>query len=184
MSIQRWIADLVLNGRLFPLEPAFRGEPVLRHLYMSAEVRALVDGPWPSGMAGKRCAELRAELEAFVSGREIGICLVPFEAGDAQMGLLDPASDGIWDFRSRHPKPGIRILGCFAAQNDFVALVPASRSVVTDFIRLGPLGDRSSVEWKSTIRDASMLWTSLFQIYPPVSGGDPGAYFSSKYTII
>lgn len=185
MSIQQWIADLVRNERLFPLEPTFRGDGVVRHLYMSEEVRALVDGPWPSGKAGKRCAALRGELEGFVSGSEIGVCVVPHHAKEAQMGLLDPVEHGVWDYRSRSPRPGIRIIGFFAEPDDFVALVPASRSKETDFIRLGPLGDGESDEWRRAISEARRLWQALFPIHPPIGGDDDRAYFaSSKYHLI
>lgn len=185
MSIQAWIADLVFYERLFPLEPAFRGTGVVRHLYMSPEVRDLIDGPWPAGIAGKRCAALRAELEAFVAGAHIGACVVPFKAKNAQMGLLDPVEKGLWDYRSRAPRPGIRVLGYFSDENDFIALVPASRSCQTDFIRLGPLGKRDSPEWKHAIGEASALWHSLFPMFKPVTGDDPSPYFgSSKYHCI
>lgn len=185
MSIQAWISDLVVNERLFPLEPAFRGAEVIRHLYMSEEVRDLVDGPWPSGIAGKRCAYLRAELESFVTGAHIGVCCVPFKARQEQMALLDPVSAGVWDFRSMDPRPGIRVLGYFADENDFIALVPAARSVQTDFIRLGPLGDRDSQEWKSAIGSASSMWSRLFPMFKPVTGDDPSAYFGgSKYDCV
>jgi len=51
------------------------------------------------------------------------------------------------DVRSQDPRPGIRVLGQFARQDWFLALVPASRSRKVDYITRGPLDDSGSQAW-------------------------------------
>lgn len=184
MSTRGWIGELVRHGRLVSMEPVFSGDPIARQMFLSPEVSALIEGPWPSAKAEKRCGHLRADLESFVLGREVGVCNRPFEARTATMGLLSPVTNGVWDIRSQEPRPGIRVLGFFAERDVFVALVPASRSIVTDFIPRGPLGDRDSREWRSIIREARLQWKALFPNHNPIGGSDIDEYLSGKYHIV
>lgn len=153
-------------------------------MFVSKEVNGLLQGPWPNKAAAQRCNELRADLESIVSGDEIGICVRPFEAKSAKMGLLDPVSHGVWDIRSQDPRPGIRILGLFAKTDTFLGLIPASRSVSTNFIQRGPLGDRGSQEWLDIIAETKALWRRLMPMWAPVTGDNPSDYFSEKYNPI
>lgn len=181
MSIRTWIGELVTQERLFELKPVFPGEPVRRPMFLSEEVHRIIEGPWPDAKAASRCNQLRADLENFVVGREIGLCVRPFEAGAAHMGLLDPVGDGIWDVRSQDPKPGLRVLGCFAEKDIFLGLLVASRSQRVGYIPRGPLGDRDSQEWKDIIRATKACWRSLMATYQPVVGNTIDDYFSDGY---
>jgi hypothetical protein len=58
-------------------------DPVRRTLLISSEIKAVLDGPWPSKSAERRCGELRADLEAFVKGERISACLVGAEGPSA-----------------------------------------------------------------------------------------------------
>lgn len=151
---------------------------------MSREVRDLVEGPWGSAAAARRCNQLRADLEAFVVGAELSICIRPHEAHDAQMGLLSPVRDGVWDVRSQHPRPGIRVLGQFAQRDWFLAMVPASRSRKLDYILRGPLDDGGSQAWSDAISDTRRMWQSLCPIFVPIVGDDARDYFSDRYNPI
>ena len=184
MSIEEWINRLVEDGRLFPLKPVFKGDSIRRPMFMSEEVRDLIEGPWTSTAAATRCGKLRADLEAFVVGAELSICLLPYNAKDAQMGLLSPAKDGVWDVRSQGPSPGIRVLGRFARQDWFLALIPASRSRKVDYIARGPLDDRDSQAWDDVISDTRRLWQSLCPAYSGIGGDDAREYFSDRYNPI
>ncbi len=184
MSIEEWIAGLVENGRLFPLKPVFPGDPIRRPIFVSKEVQRLVEGPWNKAAAATRCGQLRADLENFVRGSEMALCLRPFEHHHAQMGLLAPVADGVWDVRSQEPKPGIRILGQFARQDWFLALIPASRSRKLDYIDRGPLDDARSQAWDDAISDTSKMWQSLCPTFPAVGGDDVREYFSDRYNLV
>jgi hypothetical protein len=184
MSINEWIGCLVGQNLLFEVEPTFDSDPVRRPMFVSEEVNGLLQGPWPTTAAATRCNQLRADLESIVIGDEIGICMRPFEADQARMGLLDPITDGVWDIRSQDPSPGIRILGLFCEIDTFLGLIPASRSVSTNFIQRGPLGNRHSQEWEDIIAETKALWRRLMPMWPPVTGDTPSDYFSEKYHLI
>lgn len=181
MSIESWIDGLVACGRLHQVRPWLPGQSIERRIFATQEVNELVCGPWPHVAAERRCGSLRADFDAFVSGEEIGVCTIPRRARNARMGLLSPASDGIWDFRSQSPRPGIRVVGKFAAQDAFVALVPAARSQACDYIARGPLGDADSDEWKALITEAKRLWNSLMPMWPGITGDHIDDYFRTKY---
>lgn len=184
MSIEEWINHLVADGRLFPLRPVFKGDSIRRPMFMSEEVRNLIEGPWTTAAAATRCGQLRADLEAFVVGAELSICLRPYHARDAQMGLLSPIEDGVWDVRSQNPKPGIRVLGRFGRRDWFLALIPACRSRKVDYIARGPLDDGNSQAWDDAISDTRRLWQHLCPVYPAVGGDDAREYFSDRYNPI
>ena len=184
MSIDNWITELERCGELHALQPVLPGDPVVRRIWLSAEVQALIEGPWPNAKWEIRCGKLRADLEAFVIGHEIGVCLTPYQAGTAYMALLSPVKDGIWDIRSRDPQPGLRILGAFAMQDGFVALVPASRSVGTDLPIRGPLGDRNSAAWKAAVRDCKAKWRRLFPMFQRIGGDNIHDYLDDKFHLV
>lgn len=184
MSIHEWLAFLVDAKLLFQVEPTFDSEPVLRPMYVAEEVNGLLKGPWPDEAAERRCAQLRADLEAIVTGGEINVSMRPFKAKTALMGILDPVKDGVWDIRSSKPSPGLRVIGCFADVDTFVGLLPASRSVPTVFVKRGPLGDRFSPEWAHIISETRALWRRLIPTWRPIGGDDPSDYFSQKHNCI
>jgi hypothetical protein len=185
MSIESWINELVdVRRELHPIQPGFDSDPVARTMLVSPEVWRLIEGPWPDAACERRCSALRADLENFVVGQEITVSVTPFAAGAADLGLLHPPAAGVWDFRSRHPKPGLRILGQFAAKDTFVALIPATRSVAHPFFSRGPLGVGSSREWRDAIESCKALFRNLFTAFPAIGGDNIHDLLSdeSKYS--
>jgi hypothetical protein len=79
MSIRDEINFRIAEGRLSELLPSVTGDPVRRHMFVSTEIRRFLEGPWPSQRASNRGFVLRAELEAFVRGDQIAICLEPYK---------------------------------------------------------------------------------------------------------
>jgi hypothetical protein len=122
MSIRDEINERIAEGRLFNLEPALASDPVERTMLISAEINSHLIGPWPNIIAAKRFGKLRADLEAFVKGEKVAVCLDPYVARNAYMGRLDQPNDEVWDVRSRDPKPALRVFGRFAERDVFVAL--------------------------------------------------------------
>ena len=183
MSIREWIEALIEAGRLFELELP-EGEDIERPMFVGPEVQQLIDGPWLNAAAEARGGELLANLQFIAAGSEIPICVIPFKAKDATMGLLNPIADGVWDIRRQKPSPGMRVVGRFAQQDMFLALISASRSKSVEYLSRGPLGDRDSPEWQKVISETRSLWQSLMPMWPPVTGDDPSAYFSDNYRCI
>lgn len=181
MSIGGWIQHLVGEGRLHLIEAVFKSDDTARTLLVSPEIWGLIEGPWPSGAWRTRCFRLRADLESFASGGEISICVEPFRARDEDLALLAKPEHGVWDYRSREPRPGLRLLGQFVGRDTFVALIPATRSIRDEFIPRGPLGDKDSREWRRAIRDCRSQFRSLFSPYKPITGGNLSDLLSGGY---
>jgi hypothetical protein len=181
MSIREWIGEMVACHCLHPLEPVLKSDPIAREMYLSAEVFALIDGPWGSSQEARRCNKLRADLEAFVTGRRRTICVRPFKARNDQMALLDPVSNGVWDIRSQNPAPGLRIFGMFAAKDVFLALIPAARSKPVDYLSRGPFEGKDDPAWGEVITETKDLWRRTMSTYQPVSGDNADDYFSQGY---
>jgi hypothetical protein len=113
-------------------------------MFISEEIKALLDGPWNNQDLRYRAGLLKADLEEFVKGSEILVCLEPFAAKAAYIGRLAPVEDGIWDIRSRDPSPALRVIGLFAETDVFVALRWAPRSRRIEWTAKPPLGRRDS----------------------------------------
>jgi hypothetical protein len=165
--------------RLVMLEPALAYDRIVRHVVLSQEVAGHVLGPWDNGVAARRCARVRADLDAIVRGDIVSVCLEPAEATNELFGLLYKPSNGIFDIRCRDPKPGIRILGGFAERDWFVALTFHPRSAPVAFTDRPPLGEYGSVEWANAIHDTQEEWESLFGVLQPLTGTTKDAFLSN-----
>jgi hypothetical protein len=179
MSIHDEINHQRANEALTPLLPSVPGDSVERHMFISREIRALLDGPWPSRASEVRCGKLRAELETFVVGHQMNVCLRPYEAQEADMGRLDRPADEVWDFRACE-SPGLRVFGRFADLDVFIALTCWPRSVGIPWIDRPFLGARDSQEWKDAITECKFEWRKMFFNYQPISGEDVHDYISEN----
>jgi hypothetical protein len=184
MSIRTEIKNRCGEGRLSPLDLAIPGDRVERVILLSEELRRLISGPWKSENLRYRCGRLRADLEEFIKGERISACLTPFKAKSAYMGLLAPPTDGVWDVRSRDPRPALRVVGLFADTDIFVALRWAPRSAQPEWTHQPPLGDRDSREWRDIILQCKTDWTNLFFSYAPVTGNNIHDYISENVLLI
>lgn len=182
MSIRARIKSLIAEGELHPIEPVFESGAVVRHMLVSKEIWELIERP-PAKWS-KRCARIRADLERFVTGDEIKVCRIPFKADRAYLGLLEPPTAGIWDVRCVDPSPSVRLLGCFAEQDVFVPLIPASRSVPTDLLFRGPLHDKHSVQWDNVINECDTAWWTLFHDNDRLRSKDLHDLISGKFDLV
>ena len=183
MSIEDWINGLLVEERLFCVEPPFRGDPVERRVLVSPEIWALIEGPWNTADAERRCSKLRADLEAIVTGQSVSVCLEPRKARDETLAYLDSPTNSVWDIRARDPSPAIRLLGQFPCLNALVALIPASRSVHVPYVARGPLGEYGSREWRDAISDCEHLFRSLFGPNEPMRGADIHAILAKPFDV-
>lgn len=184
MSMVEWLQTLEDNGRLVRVVPTLSlGDDPPRTLLVSPEVAQTIYGPWPHEAAESRGSILRADLEYFAAGAMLNVCNRPFKAQSAQMGLLAPVADGVWDLRSQD-RPGIRVLGMFAEADCFLGLIAASRSVASDFLPWGPLGSKDSPEWKAATSATRKTMQSLSPIYPPVTGDDVRDYLTFNTRLV
>lgn len=186
MSIRDEINARMGEGppRLFRLERSLKSDPESRSMFLSQELKELLDGPWDNQELRYRAGRLRADLEEFVKGSEIAVCMEPFVAKTAFMGRLKPVEDSVWDIRSRDPSPALRVVGLFAETDTFVALRWAPRSKRAKWTNKLPLGPKDSREWRDIILQCKTDWTNLFRPYPPVQGDAVHAYISDSVHVV
>jgi hypothetical protein len=169
--------------RLIQLFPVIGGDPVVRTMFLSPELDSLLSGPWDTPTIERRCNRLRANLEVFVKGEEVQVCLDPYVHDTALFGRLDKPEDEVWDIRSRAPRPGLRVFGRFAGKDVFVALTCAPRSVEQVWLNRKALKDRKSLEYHLYIIECQQLWEKLFPEHSPVHGEFHHAYLTNAVCV-
>jgi len=114
----------------------------------------------------------RADLDSFVEGRKvIAVAKHPFKGGKkSDFKRLHKARDEVWEFRSRNPQPGIRILGRFAAKDIFIAFRWSERR---------ELGGPHSRAWRNAMVGCKTDWRHLFPAYNPFTGSDLYGYITN-----
>jgi hypothetical protein len=170
MSIYDAITQQVNAGALSLLYPAMPGTLVKRKMYISAEIRGLLDGPWSDTKWEERCGQLRADLDRFIEGIVLTVAEEPYKGKTSYIKRLDPARDEVWEIRSRDPQPSLRIFGRFADKDLFVALSWANRA---------DLGGPMSREWRDAKETCNAEWRKLFPAYAPKSGASLYDYLSN-----
>ena len=168
MSIEDEIKDKVQRGMLFPLLPQAPGATIRRAMLIAEDLWKMLDSPEGDLEWEERMGHLQADLENFVTSREID---------PKYLFLLYPARDCVWEIRSGNPSPSTRVLGLFPKKDRFVATNSALRR---------DLGGWVSREWKAVKRRACAVWRWLFGVYRPietvnvddvVSGAINGRYY-------
>ena len=177
MSIHDLIDSHIAAGKLHRIE-AMADDSVSRSMVVSTEINTLLVGPWRSQSSENRAMRLLADLEHFVSGKQVSVSLEGFHHKTAYFGRLDKPEHEIWDIRSRDPKPGLRIFGRFADINFFVGLIWRPRSV--EWEDKMPLGSGKSIEWDIEKIQCESAWNNLFPKSPPIHGGKICDYISDK----
>src|SRR5712692_673204 len=175
MSIYDQIQDCVGRGSLFPWRPALPFTSPVRDIFVSKSIKDFIDGPWINDSQEQRAGHLQADLDSFIGGDNIVVSMTPTKARNAYMGLLYPTSDGVWDIRSRDPKPGIRVFGRFAEKDVFVALMWCERL---------PLGTANSREWRDVIEQCKTEWRNRFHAYQAICGDNVHDYLSNNFVVV
>jgi hypothetical protein len=171
------------RGDLMPLKVSFDSDPQSRVMLLSKDVYGLLYGPFKTESHEIRAGMLRANLESFVRGLEVSMCLIPKKAKSAEFGLLGPESKATFDYRSRAPKPSLRILGHFVERDTFVALTWWPRRVKVDWSDKEPLGNDDR-RWRDAITDCNEKWWQILPNCVPISGSKGEKYVSAKLHIV
>lgn len=161
-------------GRLFSLGPSMPGASAKREVYISADVKALLNGPWVNDDFEIRCGYLAADFDRFITGATIAVAATAHGSNAANLKRLHPPADEVWELRCRNPKPGIRVFGRFAAKDVLVALTWATRP---------DLGGPQSKAWRDAKESCNAEWRKLFPAYPPFSGAHCDDYLSNAVSL-
>jgi hypothetical protein len=176
MSIRDEIRRLTRERppRLFFLPPLIEGAAVVRELFVSEEIYRVVKPPWEPGELGARYARMRSYLDAWTEGRLISIADHPYrKPKPTYMARIDPAPDEVFDIRCIDPNPGIRVMGCFADRDLFVALTYASREAL-----------QTRHDWRNEREACKAAWRRLFPTYAPYAGVSLDDYVSTNLYIV
>lgn len=169
--VSTWLADPASDWSWH--YPAMPSGEMKRYMLVSKQLRSAMLGPWKNAEQEKRLAQLRGDLDAFVLGQRISVANHPYEKDKtAYIARVDPVHKEIWDIRSIDPKPGIRVLGCFAEVNVFVALVWDYRANLD-----GPGGPL----WGAFVQQAEHMWNRFSLGLSPHSGSAIGDYISDNF---
>lgn len=160
MSIGDEIVDRVERKMLYPLRPKRQTDTVRRAMLLSEEMYVALTAHRNDPEERLRFGALRADLEYFVTSETID---------GKYLFHLYPAADSVWEIRSVRDDPSIRVLGCFAEPDIFVATTYALRKDLEGW---------QSREWKTIKRRARAKWNAIFNPYPPQNGIEPSKLVS------
>jgi hypothetical protein len=157
------------HQRLFEVLPTLPGDPLERFMFASDDINRLLWGPWKSPTEERRCGQLWAATDMFVTGRNITMALDdPYsKPRTTYMARLDPLQDEVWEIRVWDPKPGMRVFGRFAERDVFIALTWARREALPN-----------SREWRNAREGCKAEWRKLFPTYNAITGDNVNDYVS------
>lgn len=149
MSIKDDLFTAVQNGVVVRLTPYISRDRPLRALLMHSEgMEEIVNLEHGDDDWTQRLWELRADLEHFIFSPNIDC---------NYLKPLNPRSKGVYEIRSRRPKPSIRVFGMFIAKDVFFITHYAKRA------ELG--GGWKNHEFKQEIHKCRAAWRTVFPGY-------------------
>lgn len=152
MSIIDEIRNREAEGRLHSLQPIAPGSSTIRALFVTTELKELLDGPWETEEEEIRYANLQADFEVFVEGRLLD---------PKYLFWLSPTNEFVFEIRSTRPDPSIRVLGKFVERDLFIATNYALRSELKGW---------NSRQWRDARLTCDTHWRNLFHTYKPLEG--------------
>lgn len=175
MSIQSEIRKHVTAGDLFVWQHAIASQQCPRCILVDKEMYEGFDEEyWEEPKHSYRLHSLRADLDHYIGGGEVAVGWHPFDKDDsAFMARTHHIERGVWDIRSRDPKPAIRVFGAFAEVDVFVALHWEYRTSLS-----------TTRDWFNAIENALVRWANLFPDHAPHSGDNLHDFFSDSATIV
>lgn len=150
------------EGLLFPINPPINSDRIVRHLYVTADIKQNLD---KHADASTSWGTTKGIMDSFVSGNLISVG----NKKRSMMALLDKKVEGVWEMRATRPRPSIRILGQFVEFDFFICLVWEPRK---------NLEGGNSQTWKNFITNCKTEWRNLFFPYTPLQKDDENEYLS------
>jgi hypothetical protein len=136
-------------------------------MFISKEIQAIAQGPFTATRNGKRFAQMRAYLDAFVEGRRISVASDPHKKPKTSfMARNEPVRAEVFDIRCLDPAPGIRVFGRFSEFNTFVALTWEHREAI------------NGKDFDAAVNRCIAAWQTLFPLQPLFSGRNLNDYLS------
>ncbi|MCY4151977.1 MAG: hypothetical protein OXE94_07050 [Aestuariivita sp.] len=172
MSVNESIRKACKQELLFLMTPTLLSDPMVRHLYVSKEVKEYICRQ--TKVEAVRRGKLRRDFDRFIIGKRLSVSMNEYHHKDAYMARLSPADDEVWEIRSRAPKPGIRVFGRFAGKDRFVALCWRFRK---------DLGGADSRDFSKAVKGCKQIWEKILPNCDPLTGGNVDDYIS-KFTSI
>ena len=156
MSIRQEIWNRVTEGRIRQLSKHVPTDPSLRSVYLTRKLHDQVFMDRWDIKDIERFAYLEADLEHFVISKTLK---------STYLYGLSPVLEGIWEIRSRRPRPSIRVFCMFAAKDTLVCTHLALRK---------DLGE----DFQAEIRMAKAIWRQLFNPYNPLCSNNVNELFT------
>src|SRR4051812_25701620 len=101
MSIYAELGARVNEERLVLLPPPdLPGATLKRQLYLSNELQRLITEPWLLEDLKNGSAGVEAAFDKYVTGERIAVRLPPSKDVEADMALLEPPAERVWEIRS------------------------------------------------------------------------------------
>jgi hypothetical protein len=174
MSRTQLLKKALKEETLFKLKPLpFPGDVTVlledddlsRKVYASFDVMDAVKprhgaDPFPDTREGRRLGEFRAWLDDFMLGSEISVCEGPdLKPPKTDLARVKPVEDEFWSIRVREPKDtdGLRSIGAFHDQDEFIALRWQYREVIAD-------------KFEDEVDEAKLTWADIFGTVKPHKG--------------
>lgn len=175
MSIQGLIRDAVHRGDLRYAPPLIRSNQRPRYLFVESELMDTVNRALgESTPKAQRLGQLAANFLRFSSNEDITVGDDPRNKDiGAFMARTEPVQDGIFDIRSRDPRPAIRVFGGFAEKDVFVAVTWKWRKELDDDKKFG-----------RAVLQALGAWNDILPDSKPLYKEDLNDLLGSKFTIV
>ncbi len=174
MSIRDIRAEWEVSGTLRPLMAAYPIGIGGRCLYVTENVERALLGPWASIEEEDRLSRARSVVDAFINGMTMAVRMPPSRSVRAQLALLDPGDECVWEFRTNAPKYtrvsrfGVRIFGMFMAKDNFIALcIEFKENLLKDD------------DYMPSREFCKREWRKLFPSYSPNLGSKMDDYISN-----
>jgi hypothetical protein len=174
MSIRAIVTAWKTDGTLSVVQRDVETKAAARCVVAYQTVQQAFSGPWSSASEQDRYRTVKAIIDLFIDGEAMAVRVPPSKSARAQLALLDPTDDAVWEFRTRPGKKkgghryGVRVFGMFADKNLFVAMSPAFKEDLLD-----------ESDYPREIEFCKRQWRMLFPSYKPRLGDPPDAYLSN-----
>ena len=172
MSIDECIEQLITSRKLNPLSPTISGEVCLRTVLVTERIQEYLNQDVSLPKKFRRTAiESRLVIDRFLAPKTpTTVGLAPYNSPSfTVLALLDHGFITVWEFRVRDPNPQVRIFGCFAQKDTFIALT---------------YGNRDTLDFSQKNAETRRIWKALFKQLPSVQGDKIDEYLSEKYKIV